>query len=86
MQRSGDQMFLGFEKVWAISHGSQALHLLEKLSSRLDQSTTKYKAKHFAKSGSQRYPDPAFGIFFGDKAMGFIDPNEGVGLLFGLFD
>ena len=51
-------MFIGFEKVCAIAHGRQALQLFEKLSSRLDRSTTTDKAKHFANNRIQRYPDP----------------------------
>ena len=31
MESSGDQMFIGFEKVCAIAHGSQILQLLGKL-------------------------------------------------------
>ncbi|MDG2198007.1 MAG: hypothetical protein P8O70_14210 [SAR324 cluster bacterium] len=60
-------MFIGFEKVCAIAHGRQVPQLLEKLSSRLDRSTTTDKAKHFANSRIQRYPDPAFRFFLATK-------------------
>ena len=60
-------MFIGFEKIRTLAHGRQALQLLEKLSSGLDRSTTTDKAKHFANSRIQCYPDPAFGFFLATK-------------------
>jgi hypothetical protein len=67
MQSCGDQIFIGFEKICAIARGRQVPQLFEKLSSRLDRSTTTDKAKHFANSRIQRYPDPAFGFFLATK-------------------
>ena len=63
MQNCEDQIFIDFEKICPISHGRQALPMLEKLSSSLDRPAATDKAKHFANSRIQRYPDPAFGFF-----------------------
>ena len=85
MQSCGDQIFIGFEKVCTIAHGRQDLPLFEKLSSRLDQSTTTGKAKNSANSRIHRYTDPAL-RFFSDKVAEFIDLNKGAGLRPGLVD
>jgi len=50
-----------------MAHGRQVPQLLEKFSSGLDRSTTTDKAKHFANSRIQRYPDPAFRFFLATK-------------------
>ena len=60
-------MFIGFKKICAIAHGRQAPQLHEKFSSGPDCSTTTEKAKHFANSRIDCYPDPAFGFFLATK-------------------
>ena len=67
MQSCGDQLFIGFEKICAATHGRQAFQLLEKLSRRPDWSTTTNKAKNFANSRIYSYPDPAFRFFLATK-------------------
>ena len=67
MQSCGDQMFIGFEKICAIAHGRQVPQLREKFSSGFDWSTITDKAKHFANSGIDCCPDPAFRFFLATK-------------------
>ena len=67
MQSCGDQLFIGFTKICAIAHGRQVPQLLEKFSSGFDWSTTTDRAKHFANSSIDRYPDPAFRFFLATK-------------------
>ena len=67
MQSCGDQLFIGFTKICAIAHGRQVPQLLEKFSSGFDWSTTTDRAKHFANSSIDRYPDPAFKFFLATK-------------------
>jgi len=50
-----------------------ALKLFKSSSSRLDRSSATDKAKHFANSRIDRYPDPEF---LGDKAANFIDRDQ----------
>ena len=49
------QLFVHLNKIYDMIHIRQALQLLEKLLSYLDQSTAKVKTKHLAKSKINRY-------------------------------
>ena len=49
------QLFVHLNKIYDMIHTRQALQLLEKLLSYLDQSTAKVKTKHLAKSKINRY-------------------------------
>ena len=52
------QLFVHLNKIYDMIHIRQALQLLEKLVSYLDQSTAKVKIKHLAKSKINRYRIP----------------------------
>ena len=67
MQSCEEQLFIGFEKICAATHGRQAFQLLEKLSRRPDWSTITNKAKNFANSRIYSYRDPAFRFFLATK-------------------
>ena len=77
-------IFISFEKVCATADHGYAPQLFEKPFGCLHPPAAKNKTKQFARSGIHHYPDPAFKFFLIDKAIKFIDFNEGAGFGLGL--
>ena len=85
VQRCGNQVLVGFQIIYAIDHGEQALQLLEKPSNCFEWSAATDNAKGFTKSRIHRYPDPAFGFILAKELQSsLISMNEQASVLGGI--
>ena len=79
MQSCGDQMFISFNKICAITHGRQVPQLLERFLAALIDLLLQTKPSTLPKVES--IPTQVHHLdFFSDKAAEFIDFNQGTGL------